>query len=671
MALNTADARKYSPQVLTAVDTETVKIKDGEYGTPDVMNRALMASINGDAALEAALTYMGRSSSLFTTDTTRFLSHCEGEGLDVISAKSPTLTTDAATVFIADQNFLGAAWPSKAVTNLLSNVSGASTSLTVAADTYWTIANPDGVQATISYGADGATVDNHTYASTITPGFVTFTTPKTPLTGTGAATQNKISVGYTAICKYNMVKYGLSAGLVMEFYDTNNTVIDSTEVKVVKGELNAWVAIEDYTIPTNATSFSLQIKLGFNNTDSKGIITVQRLMAMAGSALLPWTETTREQSTAVYEDVVDFANGDITASCWAIFKPYSLVTHTGPIGPLFLSNDYVSFGGVHQSSDGANLVLALRMKQKDQDPVYGPKVTIPNDYINTYLWSALRIRQDEADTTKAVVEYVIIAGYNIYVSSLTVNKGLIDTFDLSIGYGRPFTSTSLDGTEYFNGPITEVRYDTEWLNDTEAYVISLSKKPFSFKKSNDLGAAESVETVVDVLDRTGVNLIVNPTGRLGLLSWNWEGATPAGFATVHNDAETGNCFEYIGSTATTVGYTLASDYITIQPTTTYTLRAMMSFATGSTGSIGIGIAWYDSSFIRIDSVSRVDCVADSSTKYYKMTATSSGTAKYAKVLLLLGTGLKTTKALWSRLKLEAGDATQFSDDSGAGYAVYY
>ena len=42
---------------------------------------------------------------------------------------------------------------------------------------------------------------------------------------------------------------------------------------------------------------------------------------------------------------------------------------------------------------------------------------------------------------------------------------MIDVFNLALG-------ADFDTTEYFNGPVTEVRYDAEWINDTEAYIIS-------------------------------------------------------------------------------------------------------------------------------------------------------------------------------------------------------
>ena len=58
-------------------------------------------------------------------------------------------------------------------------------------------------------------------------------------------------------------------------------------------------------------------------------------------------------------NVIDPSQGNITAMCWSIFKPYSLATHAGPIGPLFLRMNNMTIGGVHRAKDVDKLVLAL------------------------------------------------------------------------------------------------------------------------------------------------------------------------------------------------------------------------------------------------------------------------------------------------------------------------
>ena len=82
-----------SEPVLASTDYDKIKIKRGEGAHTDNFNRGIVDSINRDAALESALTYLARSSSLFVTANTRFLSHCEGQGVDLIYANPPILTT--------------------------------------------------------------------------------------------------------------------------------------------------------------------------------------------------------------------------------------------------------------------------------------------------------------------------------------------------------------------------------------------------------------------------------------------------------------------------------------------------------------------------------------------------------------------------------------------------
>lgn len=147
-----------SEQVISATDYDTIKIKEGEGANTENFNRSVVDSINRDAMLEAALTYMARSSSLFTTANTKFLSHCEGQGIDVVSAVAPVLTTSAADIFLEDSNFLGAAWPQRAATNMMSFGSSDSSLKTTSG---WSVNNDPDIGAVVI-----STTDDYTNIST-------------------------------------------------------------------------------------------------------------------------------------------------------------------------------------------------------------------------------------------------------------------------------------------------------------------------------------------------------------------------------------------------------------------------------------------------------------------------------------------------------------------------
>ena len=65
-----------SVPVIAETDYDVIKIREGEGAHTDNFNRSVVDSINRDHALESALTYLARSSSLFVTANTKFISHC-------------------------------------------------------------------------------------------------------------------------------------------------------------------------------------------------------------------------------------------------------------------------------------------------------------------------------------------------------------------------------------------------------------------------------------------------------------------------------------------------------------------------------------------------------------------------------------------------------------------
>lgn len=647
-----------SEQVISATDYDTIKIKEGEGANTENFNRSVVDSINRDAMLEAALTYMARSSSLFTTANTKFLSHCEGQGIDVVSAVAPVLTTSAADIFLEDSNFLGAAWPQRAATNMMSFGTSDSSLKTTSG---WSVNNDPNIGAVvISTTEDYTNISTKNKTDDIVPGDVIFTSAEIPLTDTGSATLNKISGGFTLQTNDNMMSTSTEVQWTFNLLSDDGTTVGTHSTSVIRGSYDGVVGIENIDIPQGATKFQVVIRIMFKAANSRAEFTIKNVMVQSGGILAPYTATTRQQCTCQYNDVINPDNGNITVMCWSIFKEYSMSTHAGPIGPVFISMPQLKVGGVHRAQAGTNMVFSLYVNDLSTSTVsYGTEFTVPQEYLGQYLLSALRIRPSEEAPGKSIVEFAMCAGPNIYKSQLTVNTTLVDDADIILG-------TDQVSTDFFNGPVTEVRYDTEWVNDVELYIISLAKKAFSFKTSNDLGAADAGETVLDTLDKVGVNLLLNPSGRLAYVGWNNYPET--NFTTVHNDVYAGNCFVWVGANAPAAS--IDSDEVAVKPSNLYTLRAVMYSAENSTGEAGVGVSWLDSDGEEISS-SQINITHINQPRYYSLSVVAPADAVSAKVYMYTLENLSTTRLTWSRIKFEMGDATQYTDDSGAGYALYY
>lgn len=649
---------KKSPQVISEVDYDATKVIAGEGATTENFNRTLISSINADAALESALTYLARSSSLYTTNNTKFLSHCEGKGIDVINAVAPILTTQPEDVFLPDNTFIGAAWPQRAVTNMMSY---GSTDSSMKTQTGWSITIPEGTGVSIISTSDDYTqVSNLNKADDIIPGDVVLSTAVVPITDAGAESLNKISGGFTFITTYNMMSTGTELIYTFDMLNDSGAVVKTQDVSLIRGEYNGVVGLENIDIPQGTTKFQIHIRIKFKNSDSRASFTLKNVMVQTGGILSPYTAVQRQQCTVRYNNISNPDNGDITAMCWCTFKPYTLATHAGPIGPLFVSMPDIKIGGVHRAKDGYTLTLCLYISHTDGGEVeYGPEFTIPDEYQDNYLLSAVRIRPSEETAGKSIVEFAVCAGPTIYKSELLIDSTLIKQGDFILG-------TDFGATDFFNGPVTEVRYDTEWINDTELYIISLAKKAFSFKKSNDLGASDAGDSIQDTLDKVGVNLILNPTGRLAFIGWN--NYPENYFSVIHNDAYAGNAFLWVGNADN--DYQIISNQMNVKASNVYTIRAVMYSDQNSAGEAGIGVTWYTQEGTEI-STSKINMTHIATPKYYSLSVVAPSNAVSASVFMYVTKTLETTRLTWSRLKFEMGDATQFTDDSGAGYALYY
>lgn len=649
------DFIKYTP-VITETDYETIRIHEGENAHTDNFNRSVVDSINRDTALESALTYLARSSSLFVTANTRFISHCEGQGVDLIKSVPPVLTTAPEDMFLADTTFIGAAWPQRAATNMMmyGEVNSKLTSRLG-----WTVSNPEEIGATIISSRDEYTVVSTLHnTNDIVPGEVTFTSAIIPITVDGSNTLNKISAGVTMITNNNMQTTNTEFLFSLRMLDSKGNVVDTNGQTVKTAQYNGVVGVENIDIPDTATHFQVFMQINFDAKDSYAEFTLKNVMVQAGGILAPYTETTRQQCTCEYKRVIDPSQGNITAMCWSIFKPYSLATHAGPIGPLFLRMNNMTIGGVHRAKDVDKLVLALYINDNGYTQ-YGNEITIPDEYSGSYLLSAIRIRPTEEDASKSFVELSVVAGETVYKSQLVIDTVKVTSGDIILG-------TDHITADFFNGPVSEVRYDTEWINDMELYIIALARKAFSYKRSNDLGPADDGESIMATLDKVGVNLILNPSAKLAFVGWY--GYPEGNFTISHNDTYAGNCFVWVGNS--NAKHVISSEPMPIKPNNLYTMRAIMFSEESSVGDAGIGIAWYDVNDEKI-SESSVNIAHVYMPKYYEVAAVAPTDAINARVFMYVNNDLKSTRLTWSRLKFEMGDATQFTDDSGAGYALYY
>lgn len=682
-------------QVISYTDYDAVKIKNGEPATTSVFNRSLVDSINRDAALESALTYLTRSSSLYTTTNTKLLSHCNpaSDGIDVVSFSIPETNVGIDEIFQDEPDFIGAAYAQRAVRNMVANSSTVDSALTTldlnTTKGGWTVATTGGAKSYsfISDETTNTTISTLDIEGATTAGTFTLTSTAIPfnanITGNvGTATKNQFSVGVLMTTKQNMIVNGTKVTLTLQQLNSSGGVLKTHTKEVQQSSYNGPIKLEGLVLVTNAVSFRVIITVNYTKANVKAAINLKNVMVNAGGVLNPYVKVDRSIAMVKYPNVIDGAK-PITVMSWSKFKLYPMQVQAGPIGPIYLNFNGFRVGGVHVAQDAGNLVLKAYTYTGSGSPTYGPSFTLPAEYIDKWLLTACRIRPREGSTTEAIFEFAAVINDKIYKSQVVFPKSKLTTGSLYIGSDDAYS-------DMFMGPVTEVRYDQEWVNDMELYIISLAHKAFSHSiNTADIKATQEEVTVKDELDTLAQNpnLLLNPSGALAYVGWN-NYLSVGGFSAVHNDVDFGNCFVYRGTAAE--NYEITSDIVTVRAGRRYTLRALMTTADGSTGEAGIGIRFYRTTLkngtiiedtgeytpaetitTTLAEFPKTSVVHIGIHRYYTCSFVAPANANGAAAVMYINKGYKSNKTVWTKLKLEQGAATPFSDDSGAQYALYY
>ena len=105
------------------LDVDILKLKHGELPTPSVLNRPWLAMANVMGEIDEAVQTVDKGTSLEATKRTKFLTHCNQDGVDLINGILPVLPEGVLPedVFLDDNFFFGCAYASKQQSNLLKN----------------------------------------------------------------------------------------------------------------------------------------------------------------------------------------------------------------------------------------------------------------------------------------------------------------------------------------------------------------------------------------------------------------------------------------------------------------------------------------------------------------------------------------------------------------------
>ena len=159
-----------------------------------------------------------------------------------------------------------------------------------------------------------------------------------------------------------------------------------------------------------------------------------------------------------------------------------------------MDSGIASFGMRHLATNAGVLTFCL----SETDANLGTSFTISQSDIGIYRPCMIRKRIVNA----AASLELLMLGYDgsLYKSALVPTTYTATLLDLILGKDPNESALS-----YFNGGISELRYDSEWLNDAQFTMLALNTRPF--KVGNESSVSQWLSPTP--------NLIKNPEGKLG------------------------------------------------------------------------------------------------------------------------------------------------------------
>jgi hypothetical protein len=628
-------------EIFSYINFDAYKYQAGEKPYTSVMNRPLERLRLADKQLDAAMQFLARSLRLQTTTDTRALMHFNGSAADVVGEFEATQAGNNGELFGYDGFMKGAAFVQPAATNLLGGVSGLNPAMTSLNG--WTLTGITAQKAEVKVDATGLTISNLNGTS-IPAGNVEAVSGEF-----SSAPGHPLALSIEFETPNNLVADSVNVEVGVRFSQTSGgAVIGTASITASPIVWNGRMILENSVVPANGNFAKAFVKISYAS-GSKAQVRVKNFMVEDSKLAHLFSIGTKAATSLTYANLVDFSGDAVTILGWMNLSQSLLSEHMSPICPVCLvSDDGATFiQPEHLHDDAGNLVFNLVRTNGTTRQATSEDVSLDGANRGTYLPFALRMSK-----TAGVVEFAIVdASFTIQKASIPLPSPLPSgRWDLRIGRG--------DGrTEEFGGGVTEIRYDTAWINDFELSLIALSRRPFS------TGIDDEEDSFPN---EYGVNLIENPCGKYGNYFW---GTFPANFQAVSEDNLIGSGFVWSGTAAADVS--VASELIPIANGQNFHLSARMGSAAGTTGTHGIAVTFYASNGTTVvGSPLTVPATPASSATKYELSSSGIAGASYMRVSMYASSGFTSSKAFWSKLKLSYGEDSLFSDDSTPAFAVY-
>ena len=642
-------------QQFANMDFDSIKIRNGEDATPNVINRLLVATDEGDIKLSEAIAFTDRSSALTCTPNTVAIANFD-TSLD--TRVNQAIYTTSGSVDFAVRNplqYRGAFWSFQSTANLINTLLGTDSSLSSLNG--WSYSGNNVAQCTLRSDDLGMRIRNFIRGGSTAAGdLVLATTSNINVT---TLTDRHLSCGITLQPLAPFEANGVSVSFGYEEYNASSTLLNTASMVVSRITPNTMMRLEGQILNTNTTNIRPFVKVHFANAGARIDFRVRDFCLYNMEFIGGYSETNSNGASVSYSNLFNTVDETQTV----LIRPNLNATFVNSMGATT-----ANIITLQQETTGKLLMLALasgkikfRYLNSDFSVIEDtPEYTVEADDMGFFTTAGIRygVRTEAFFVDGNGEIHVFVLGDHPDIAGKRYNV-ILGNFDSHV---IPL-----------NSPLTELRIDKEWFNNEQVKVVYLSSQPFADYKETALTSPD----IQGIIDNTRPNLLVNPDGRLYLNHWSGfptSGGHPddSKFTNIQNDAFIGTGFLWKGGAAST-SYEVFSEFINIKPDVYTLLRCKIDSITGSAGRFGVGVAFYTAADATTKIGSSTYIYADPGTalKYYGLKITTPATALYARVSMYIGPDVVSSRITWSRMKFEQGDDFTVFEDSGTRkYALY-
>lgn len=646
-------------QVIGLLDFDSVKIIPGEDATPSTFLRAAIGLVDSDSALSEGIISNSRGSALLTSDNSRLLCHFDADN-DVNSSLSDVNYTYIGDSLFASgyQGYYRGSYTSFNTTgNLLNVAAGIDSSMTTT--TGWSLQNNTIGNVILGSSSSGIRLRNILKSGSSAAGVTTLGIAN-PISVSSLSTR-VISMRILAETLSDLNTNSVSVNLCLAELN-GTTPIKVDKIGINTGTFKGVLSLENIVLDSSCTVVNPYIEVNFTAANDKVDIRFKNFMIVNSTYVSGYSNTSYNGRGVTYNHVVSSFDEQLTVTAKTKLSSIYTALTNKPYSPMSIidtsQNKALALIIAEQSVNFVCFLGEVDLAAHSITAI-GNQISLRTVDFNKDILIAIRMGK-----IKSFIELVIVDSSGVVHVAEYPYPDIYKNKILSIGLGA--IDTCLNTTE---GPITELRYDAEWLNNQQLQTMSSSKNPYVNKNTAILTDNDIKRLINGDFNQ---NKLPNPDGRLWTNHWNNLPAENL-FRPILGHPIVNNGFSWIGGAVGSVPLAIESNPVAIDTSMNVKLQGRVYCVSNTAGTLGIGLNFYTDATkgTQLGTTVKSQASIGSYNNKYSIDMAPPVGATVATVVLYANQDVYSTGIYWSELKMEQGDYfTHFQDDRSPKHALY-